>query len=145
MTQRADRRRKGDVGSNPTPWGHLTRQDLQNMIFKGDPPGDMRAYKPKEKAMPQEYHDYPLEEIAKAFDEHSKKGAQCFQKWTCAHCGARQTMPNPNVLYTHGNCEECQKQTDIRIKGCNYLYTMSTTHPDKVLGDILKGLRGRKP
>jgi hypothetical protein len=48
-------------------------------------------------------------------------------------------MPNPNVLYTHGNCEECQKQTDIRIKGCNYLYTMSS-RADKTFGDVLKAL-----
>jgi hypothetical protein len=45
---------------------------------------------------------------------------EIFQQFVCAHCLTKQTMPDPNVLYTHGKCEECQHVTDIKKNGCNY-------------------------
>lgn len=69
--------------------------------------------------------DYPFEEIAEAVERHANKGNQCFQKFTCAKCGARQTMEEPNVLYTRGICEECGFTTNIAEKGCNYMLHIS--------------------
>jgi hypothetical protein len=43
-----------------------------------------------------------------------------FQQFNCAGCGTRQTMSDPNVLYTHGKCEECGAVTNIEKNGCNY-------------------------
>lgn len=65
--------------------------------------------------------DHPFEEICKAAEERIKQGHLIFQKWTCSHCHTRQTMPDPNTLYTHGMCEECDSLTDIKKQGCNFL------------------------
>lgn len=70
---------------------------------------------------PSKPQDYPFDEIAEAIRKHADKGAMCYQKWTCDHCGSRQTMDEANILYTHGICEECKQTTDITVRGCNYL------------------------
>ena len=66
-----------------------------------------------------EYTDYPIEDILEAFKELTAKGDTLFQKWTCAGCGSRQTMEQPNLVFAHGTCEECGDITEI--KACNYL------------------------
>lgn len=66
-------------------------------------------------------NDHPFEEIVPAVEEQIKKGNSFYQKWTCAHCGSRQTMSNPNLLYEIGKCENCNLITDIKFQGCNYL------------------------
>jgi len=71
--------------------------------------------------------DFPFDEIAKAVEDHAKQGALCFQKWSCAHCKARQTMSLPNVLYRQGKCEECGKITQIDEQGCNYMLMLSSS------------------
>lgn len=48
-------------------------------------------------------------------------GWDVFQQWNCAHCGAKQTMPDKNKFYIGGKCEECGKVTDIRKDGCNFM------------------------
>lgn len=67
------------------------------------------------------YNDYPIEECVKTADRLIAKGAKVFQKWTCAHCGARETMNEPNVFFKSGKCEDCGKLTNIEKRGCNYL------------------------
>jgi ribosomal protein L37AE/L43A len=68
------------------------------------------------------YNDYPFSVIEEAVREVLKKGdTTIHQKFTCAKCGARQTMEEPNVLYLLGKCEECGHVTDIKAQGCNYL------------------------
>jgi hypothetical protein len=69
--------------------------------------------------MTDEQIDFPLEEVLKSFQELVPKGDTLFQKWTCQHCGSRQTMATPNVLYRTGQCEECGKITEITQ--CNFL------------------------
>lgn len=63
----------------------------------------------------------PLIEIAAECDRLIADGATIFQKWTCIHCGSRQTMPDPNVLYTSGQCDECKLLTDISVTGCGFM------------------------
>jgi hypothetical protein len=47
-------------------------------------------------------------------DEAIANGATVHMKWTCVHCGARQTFVEPNSVYeTGGRCEECNKVTDV--------------------------------
>jgi len=68
------------------------------------------------------YKDYPFEEIAEACcDLIKNKKATFYQKFTCANCGSRQTIDEPNKLFTMGICEECKHMTDIVEQGCNYL------------------------
>ena len=65
--------------------------------------------------------DHPFVEIALAVEDHASNGFFCYQKWSCEHCQSRQMMPNANVLYKTGKCQECGKITDIVKNGCNYL------------------------
>lgn len=43
-----------------------------------------------------------------------------FQQFNCAACGTKQTIDEPNILYTSGKCEECGAVTNLRYYGCNY-------------------------
>jgi hypothetical protein len=66
--------------------------------------------------------DYPLDIIAAECENLIKtKGATIYQKFTCANCGSRQTIDEPNTLFTSGICEECKHETDIKKNGCNFL------------------------
>ncbi len=69
----------------------------------------------------EEFHDYPIDEcVATVYDLIQRGKVMLFhQKWTCAHCGTRQTMEVPNKFFTSGLCEECGKSTTIT--SCNYL------------------------
>lgn len=72
--------------------------------------------------MKMQYTDYPIEECAAAAFEKVQRGATIYQKWTCAHCGSRQTMDEPNKFFRAGICEECKGQSPI-VK-CNYMLHM---------------------
>lgn len=65
--------------------------------------------------------DFPLDEVAEGALRHVREGSTVFQKFSCASCGLRQTIDEPNVFFTHGRCEECGDVTDIRASGCNYV------------------------
>jgi transcription elongation factor Elf1 len=65
--------------------------------------------------------DKPIQEILEEVDPLVQAGATIHQKFTCDHCGARQTMTEPNKLYTSGLCEECGGTTNIEEKGCGYI------------------------
>lgn len=65
------------------------------------------------------YNDYPIEECAEAAEAIIAKGGTIHQKWSCRHCGARQTMEEPNSFSRAGRCGECGKITIIAK--CNYL------------------------
>lgn len=67
--------------------------------------------------------NFPFDEVAANAQKKVKEGWFIYQKWTCQHCGARQTMPVANHFYEKGRCEECKKITDIRAGGCNFLAT----------------------
>jgi hypothetical protein len=66
--------------------------------------------------------NHPITDCMKTAGEHVANGnAVVFQKFTCAHCGSRQTIDTPNTFFTHGKCDECGEITDIREGGCNYV------------------------
>jgi hypothetical protein len=71
--------------------------------------------------------DLPLEECALAAMEHRRQGRQLFQKWTCSHCGARNTMSEPDKFYTSGVCEDCDAVT--RITHCGYMLVIGARAP----------------
>lgn len=68
------------------------------------------------------YNDYPIDECAEACEALIAKGHTIHQKWTCKHCGARQTMEEPNSFSRSGRCGECGQVT--LISKCNYLAIM---------------------
>lgn len=63
--------------------------------------------------------DHPFNEVAALAEEAVAAGATVHQKWTCAHCGARQTMEEANTFFKAGKCEECGEVTVIAK--CNFL------------------------
>lgn len=66
------------------------------------------------------YKNYPLLEVAKqATVQVETRGATVWQKWTCLHCGSRQTMEQENTFYMSGRCEECGQVSEI--VECNYM------------------------
>jgi hypothetical protein len=67
------------------------------------------------------YNNYPFDVCATAAARLVEDGATVFQKFTCAKCGARQTMETPNRFFIEGDCGECHHRTDIRKTGCNYM------------------------
>lgn len=67
----------------------------------------------------QQYNDYPFADIEVAVNDLISNGHTIHQKYTCQHCGARQTMEEPNTLFRSGMCQECNQVTII--KNCNYL------------------------
>lgn len=64
---------------------------------------------------------YPFDEVAKNAENHMKLGATVHQQFNCAKCGAKQTMGEKNMFFTHGKCEECGHVTDIKKNGCNFM------------------------
>lgn len=65
-----------------------------------------------------------LEEAAAKAGEIVAHGGMYWQKFTCVHCGNRQTMEVPCVLFMHGECKKCGKDTCIHEVGCGLLMTM---------------------
>lgn len=66
---------------------------------------------------------HPINECMQQADqllEHCGKSAKIYQQFTCAGCGAKQTMDVPNAFFDRGSCEECGAVTDIAANGCNY-------------------------
>jgi hypothetical protein len=69
-------------------------------------------------------NDYPFDEVAAAAEKLANAGHKIHQKFTCAGCGQRLTIEEPNVFYTEGTCDQCPAVTNIREQGCNYLIYM---------------------
>lgn len=65
--------------------------------------------------------DFPFLEVAAQANEHVAHGRDIYQKFTCAKCGSRQMIEEPNRLYERATCEECKYETNIKEKGCNYM------------------------
>jgi phage terminase large subunit GpA-like protein len=68
--------------------------------------------------------DYPLIQMATEANRHVEAGATVWQKWTCEHCGSRQTMEKKNTFYKSGRCEECGQVTII--EKCGYTLLMES-------------------
>lgn len=66
------------------------------------------------------YNDYPWNEILEAMHERIAAGYDFYQKFSCEKCGQRLTMPEKNIMYEHGICDQCGHETDIKARGCNY-------------------------
>ena len=58
----------------------------------------------------EEHKDLPVDQFIKEMDKLIQQGLNVFVKFTCQHCGSRQTDASPNVLFSEGyTCEECKK------------------------------------
>ena len=74
------------------------------------------------------YRDFPIAKVVAQAEQRAGELAKLgipmrvHQKWTCQHCGSRQTMETKNQFFSSGTCEECGKTTII--KRCNYVAMM---------------------
>jgi hypothetical protein len=108
---------------------------------------DPRCFRPSGHDGPHRYRcesDHPLMEVAKSVEATLAKNprAAVFQKFTCQACGARQTMPDANVLYLSGLCDECQEETPIERNGCNFILFQQIGGTDAQFRSALDALGG---
>lgn len=50
------------------------------------------------------------------------QGGTFWGKFTCSHCGTRQTFEESNKLFTSGICEECEGETKLDKWGVMVLF-----------------------
>lgn len=74
--------------------------------------------------------DYPIDDMVRQAEQRVLTPGLGYvhQKWTCQHCGSRQTMGEKNIFYRSGRCEECGKVTII--SRCNYVAFLGGMLPD---------------
>jgi hypothetical protein len=70
------------------------------------------------------FRDYPFADCAIKAEALANAGHEVFQKFTCAGCGARLQIEEPNVFHKTGTCDKCRVVTDIEKQGCNYAVHM---------------------
>jgi hypothetical protein len=80
--------------------------------------------------------DHDFLETAERANKLVLEGATVFQKFTCEHCGSRQTMPTPNAFYCEGKCEECNGVTNIFARGCNYVLVQAFNDPESAIAAL---------
>jgi hypothetical protein len=66
--------------------------------------------------------------VAKA-NEAIRAGFTIYQKFTCAGCGARLTIDEPNTFHAVGTCDRCPAITQIHRTGCGFLAVTQLGHP----------------
>jgi transcription elongation factor Elf1 len=64
---------------------------------------------------------HPFDEVAANAESKMREGWTIHQQFNCAHCGAKQTIAEENQFFTHGRCEECGQETNIKKDGCNFM------------------------
>jgi hypothetical protein len=74
---------------------------------------------------PIDYHDLPWDALLAQAQDTINSGATVYQKFTCAGCGARQTIESPNTFHRAGQCEECAHITDLVQKGGGFMATFN--------------------
>lgn len=85
--------------------------------------------------------DGPLMAIVAEVEKHAAAGRLCFQKFTCAGCGQRLTIEEPNRFYTEGTCDRCGALTNIVERGCGYVLIQALTPGgEEVLQEAGRGL-----
>lgn len=56
-----------------------------------------------------------IEKINKTLNKYPN--SDIFVKFTCIHCGSRQTFSEPNTIFADGVCEDCGQTTKITCGG----------------------------
>ena len=81
--------------------------------------------------------DYPIVECIVQAEILVNKGVRVHQKFTCEKCGSRQTMGEPDMFYNIGKCEECKHETDLFVRGCNYIAIAEGEEAQQALFDFI--------
>ena len=72
--------------------------------------------------------DIPFDECCKRAELAVQAGFDTYQKFTCHHCKARQTIQDLNHFHTFGICEECDSVTDLKKQGCGFMAIIAIPH-----------------
>lgn len=72
---------------------------------------------------------YPFPKVCAQALAAVRSGGTIHQQFLCSHCGAKQTMSEPNKMFATGTCEECNHITNIQHDGCNYLAIYEVNWP----------------
>jgi hypothetical protein len=73
--------------------------------------------------------DDPLEAAIAKANEAIRAGFTVYQKFTCAGCGQRLTIEEPNTFHRAGTCDRCPALTNIERTGCGFLAVTQLGHP----------------
>jgi len=68
-----------------------------------------------------------------------KHGAEAYLKFTCLHCGSRQTMEKANAMYTSGECEECKGVSDFHSPAVELGILLHAGTPVDLIDQIFHG------
>jgi len=68
-----------------------------------------------------------------------KHGAEAYLKFTCLHCGSRQTMEKANSMYTSGECEECKGISDFHSPSVELGILLHAGTPVDLIDQIFHG------
>lgn len=69
--------------------------------------------------------DKPYKDLHLMLNRVLDHGGTFWGKFTCGHCGSRQTFEVPNAIFTSGKCEECGEVTKLRKWGVTVLLDRS--------------------
>lgn len=67
--------------------------------------------------MSMEYNDLPRAEAIQQAEELARQGWTVHFKFTCANCGERVVLQDPNTLYERGECCICGHDTELERVG----------------------------
>jgi hypothetical protein len=72
--------------------------------------------------------------MAKA-DAAIAAGFTIYQKFTCAGCGQRLTIDEPNTFHAVGTCDRCPALTNIERTGCGFMAVSTVGYSPSTEGD----------
>ena len=77
------------------------------------------------------YENFAFDKMADAVEKLLQRPDvfAVFQKFSCGNCMSRQTIDQPNRLFTHGRCDACGCITDLTKSGCNYAVVKRIARP----------------
>lgn len=78
-------------------------------------------------------------QVVDMMNRAAKKKAKAYLKFTCLHCGSRQTINKPNSIYTSGSCEECKGVSDFRSPSAQLGILLQAGTPVQLIDDIILG------
>jgi hypothetical protein len=64
---------------------------------------------------------HPINDVLIKAQRVLNDGGSFHQQFLCSNCGVKQTMAEPNRMFSEGICEACGAVTDIMKNGCNLL------------------------
>lgn len=125
-----------DCGAG-TQEGIYLRVDPKTVNFPKDEPTGPRY---QDNVIPIPDH---LRPVLDAANREMQNGAQIYFKWTCLHCGNRQTFEEEGKFFLEGQCEECEHISDLTDPKADVNFQLLKAFP--TAEDLERLLKGGKP